>query len=96
MVELSDVLRERLNAAERDLARRHLKTADHRDGDVAEVADEHRERRYQPRKELRPKAGVIDVGVELVELLQSPRPVADSRPSEPSSEIGLPVTIAGV
>ena len=44
LVELAHVLGERLNAAESDLPRCHLQSADHRYGDVAEVADEHRER----------------------------------------------------
>ena len=69
LVELADVLDERLDAAERDLARRDLDAADHRHRDVAEVADERRRRRHQTRKELRPKAGVVDVVVELAELL---------------------------
>ena len=56
LVELADVLDERLDAAERDLTGRHLQAADDRDGDIAEVADEHgRGRRSRPEKNCAPK-----------------------------------------
>ena len=77
LVELADVLDERLDAAQGDLPGRHLQAADHRDGDVAEVADEHRRRRHQAGEELRAKTGVVDVVVELAELLLRAGPVAE-------------------
>src|SRR5581483_5592296 len=44
LIELAHVLYERLQATQGDLSGRHLQTANHRDRDVAEVADERRER----------------------------------------------------
>ena len=74
LVELAHVLDERLDAAQRDLARRHLDAADHRHRDIAEVADERRGGSDQAGEELRAEAGVVDVGVEFAELLLAPAP----------------------
>ena len=41
-IELAHILNERLDAAHRDLAGRHLQATDNRHHDIAEVADEHR------------------------------------------------------
>ncbi len=77
LVELADVLDERLDAAQGDLARRDLDTADHRHRHVAEVADERGGRPDQSGKELRAKAGVVHVVVELAELFLRHGPVTE-------------------
>ncbi len=69
LVELTHVLDERLDAAQRDLAGCHLDTADDRHRDIAEVADEGGGGPDQPGEELRATAGVVDVGVEVAELV---------------------------
>ena len=61
LIELPHVLDERLDAAQGDLAGRHLNAADNRDRDIAQVADEGRGGPDQSREELRPAAGVVDV-----------------------------------
>ena len=67
LVELTHVLDECLDAAQGDLAGRHLDTADHRHRDITEVADEGGGGPNQAGEELGAEAGVVDVAVELAE-----------------------------
>jgi hypothetical protein len=75
LIELPDVLDERLDAAQGDLAGGHLDTADDRDRDITEVADERGGRGHQPGQELRAEAGAVHLAVELGEPVGGRRPV---------------------
>lgn len=68
LIELAHIDDERLNAAEADLAGGDLQPADHRDGDVGEVADEPRGRRDQPGEQLGAETGAVELVVAPVEL----------------------------
>jgi len=70
-------LDERLDAAQRDLARRDLDATDHRHSHIAEVPDERCRGPDKARKKLCAKARVVYVIVEFSELLDRPGPVAE-------------------
>ena len=67
--ELPGVLDERLHIAEAQVARCDSQAADHRDGDVVEVADEHHQRLDRARDELRTEARLEQLFVLGVERL---------------------------
>ncbi len=66
--ELARVLDERLHVTDRQRARGHPQTADHRHQDVVQVGDEHHQRLHDAAHELRLEPGLVQLVVVLGEL----------------------------